>query len=238
MIKELETAIEKLYKTFSKYPVKSKISGCPCCVTDIEQNKLHCKKLRELEDEDLSYYAFKAMTTFGDLNDFKHFLPRIFELTARRILTVDTFVILGKLNYGEWKTWSKDEIESINTFLKTWWKNDINKGDFFDVEIMIEVNKLLHDLPSMLNDWNLEYETPGFRNYVELVENYYYDLKTQNQVFKEFTENEIEIFLSWIESNSYRLDTGFFKFAENDIVFSEQISRALYILERMTSHIV
>ena len=67
-----------------------------------DKSTLHSKQLRELEDEDLARYAFKAMTTWGDVNDYKHYLPRIFELSAKRELLVDTFVTLGKLEYGKW----------------------------------------------------------------------------------------------------------------------------------------
>jgi len=54
MTNELEIATENLYKTFSKYPFKSTIEGCPCCVSDSDKSTLHSKQLRELEDDDLS----------------------------------------------------------------------------------------------------------------------------------------------------------------------------------------
>lgn len=233
MTNEFEIAIEKLYKTFSKYPFKSKIEGCPCCVSDSDKSTLHSKKLRELEDEDLSYYAFKAMTTFGDLEDFKHYLPRIFELKAKRKLMVNTFIILGKLEYGNWDTWDEEEKETINDFLIAWWKYDINSNKYFDSEILIELNKLRNDLLSMLNEWNLDYDSQGFRNYVELIEYNYHDIKSKNRTFKEFDKKEVEILTLWIESNSYRLEEGFFKFENADIEFSDQISNTLYMFERI-----
>ncbi len=231
MISEFEIAIEELYKTFSKYPFKSKIEGCPCCVSNSDKATLHSKKLRELESDDLSYYAFKAMTTFGDLEDFKYYLPRIFELSAKRKLIVDTFVILGKLEYGKWTTWNVDEKETINNFLKSWWKYDINNNEYFDSEILIELNKLRNDLSSMLNEWNLEHNTLGFKNYVDLIEDHYPDIKSKNRTFKSFDEKEVKLFISWIESNSYRLEEGFFKFENTDKEFSDQISRTLYMYE-------
>ena len=233
MTTKFEIAIEQLYKTFSKYPFKSKIEGCPCCVSDSDKATLHSKPLRELEDEDISYYAFKAMTTFGDLEDFKHYLPRIFELTAKRKLVVDTFVILGKLEYGKWETWDEEEREAINNFLIAWWKYDINNSEYFDSEVLIELHKLRNNLSSMLNEWNLDYGTQGFRNYVELIENYYHDIKCKNRIFRAFDDDEVQIFISWIESNSYRLEEGFFKFEEIDKEFSDQISRTLYMFERI-----
>jgi hypothetical protein len=85
----------------------------------------------------------------------------------------------------------------------------------------------------MLNEWNLDYDTQGFKNYVELIEENYHDIKNKNRTFQEFDEKEVEVFISWIESNSYRLEKGFFKFENTDKGFSDQISRTLYMFERI-----
>lgn len=233
MTKEFQTATEKLYSTFSKYQLNSTIEGCPCCVSDTDKSTLHSKPLRKLEDEDLSRYAFKAMTTWGDVNDYKHYLPRIFELTATRKLIVDTFVTLGKLDYGNWKEWDNNEQESINEFLKAWWKYDINTATYFDTEIFIELNKLIGDIPSMLKDWNLNVDSQGFRNYVDLIEDYYYELKGKNKTFKKLSDQELTAFINWIEINSSKLEAGFFEYAETDKAFSDRISYVQYMFEKI-----
>ena len=233
MTEEFKIAIEELYRTFGKYPSKSTIEGCPCCVSDSDKSSLHSKPLRDLEDEDISKYAFKAMTTWGDVNDFKHYLPRIFELTATRKLIVNTFVILGKLDYGNWKEWEADEQDSILKFLKTWWKYDINNASYFDPEVLIEINKKLHNFHGMLNEWNVSVNTQGFRNYVGLVEGHYYKLKEKNTFFKGLTQDEIETLIKWIESNSLKLEEGFFKYESEDEEFSKIISDTLYMFERV-----
>lgn len=233
MEKELNIAIEELYSKFSKYPFKSAIEGCPCCVSASDKATLHSKQLRELEDEDISRYAFKAMTTWGNLDNFKHYLPRILELTAKRKLVVDTFVVLGKLEYGKWKNWDLTEQDSINKFLITWWKYDINNNRFFDSELLIEINKLIKNLPRLLINWNLDIGKQGFRNFVELIEYHYHDLTHKNRTFEEFTEEEVHIFKSWIKSNSSKLEEGFFIYEKDDKEFSERISNTLNMFERI-----
>ena len=233
MTKEFKIAIEELYKTFEKYPSKSTIEGCPCCVSNGDKLTLHSKELRELENEDISRYAFKAMTTWGNVNDFKHYLPRIFELAATRKLIVDTFVILGKLEYGNWKHWEADEQNSILQFLKAWWKYDINNATYFDLEVLIEINKLTRDLPAMLNDWDVKVDSQGFKNYVDLVENHYPELKEKNKFFKDLNQDELKILINWIEANSARLEEGFFKYESEDKEFSKKISDTLYMFERV-----
>ena len=233
MKNEFKIAIENLYSTFSKYPFKSTIEGCPCCVSDSDKSTLHSKQLRELKDEDLSRYAFKAMSTWGDVTDYKHYLPRIFELTARRELIVDTFVTLQKLEDGKWKEWESEEQETINEFLKAWWKYDINCATYFDSEILVELHKLILDIKPMLNVWNVDPETQGFKNYVEFIEYHYYELAGKNKTFKTLSEREVEIFKNWVQSNKHKLEEGFFLYEKKDKEFSERISNSLYMIERI-----
>lgn len=75
-------AIEALYRAFSNYPLHKHVEGCPCCIAESDKMLLESKPLRQLSSSDLSRYSFKAMTTWGDKNDFRHFLPRIFELVV------------------------------------------------------------------------------------------------------------------------------------------------------------
>jgi len=232
MTNELEISIEELYKTFAKYPFNSTIEGCPCCVSDSDKSTLHSKPLRKLEDKDISRYAFKAMTTWGDVNDFKHYLPRIFELSSTRKLIVADFVVLGKLEYGNWTDWDEQEKQTVLKFLNSWWKYNIN-NEYFDSGFLIEINKLIKDLPKLLVNWNLDIETQGFDNYVQLIESHYYDLKSKNRRFKVFKEEEVEILKSWIESNANKLEIAFFKYEDEDKKFSKRISDALYMVESM-----
>lgn len=232
MTEEFKIAIEELYKTFEKYTFKP-TDGSPLTVSESDKATLHSKKLRELEGEGISRYAFKAMTTWGDVNDFKHYLPRVFELTATRKLIVDTFVILGKLDYGNWNEWETDEQNSIVKFLKAWWKYDINNATYFDSEVLIELHKRIQDLPTMLNDWNVSVDSQGFKNYVDFVESHYPELKGKNKSFNEFNQDEIEALINWIELNSGQLEEGFFKYDGEDEEFSKTISDTLYMFERL-----
>jgi hypothetical protein len=78
--KALAEAIENLYRAFARYSLRKHVEGCPCCVRERDKRALESKPLRQLASSDLGRYAFKAMTTWGNQDDFRHFLPRIFEL--------------------------------------------------------------------------------------------------------------------------------------------------------------
>jgi hypothetical protein len=111
-------AIETIYEVFSKYKLKVKIVGCQHCELENLEINLHQKNLKYLNWKDLGIYLFKAMTTFGDVNDFKHFLPRIFELFVEDFYTspIDFEVLLSKLEYAHWYDWDNREKSSIKLF--------------------------------------------------------------------------------------------------------------------------
>ena len=232
MPKKLEIAIEKLYKTFAVYPFKSTIEGCPCCVSGSDKEKIHSKQLKELEEDDLSRYAFKAISTWGNIEDFKHYLPRIFELLSTTDFIVDTFVVLGKLEYGDWKTWPDNEQKAINDFLLTWWQDLIKSKSYFDLEAFIEIYKLTGSIDEILLRWTIDFNNNSFVNYIELVQDYYSDLCRKRNDFKELKEKDADKLLTWIRSNSEFFESGFFHFDKTDKDMAEKISNTQYIYER------
>lgn len=112
-------AIEALYETFVSYPLRGRIEGCPCCVSDGAESRLHSLALRQLTWDDLGFFLFKAMTTFGEVDDFKHFLPRIFELFVVDCegCPYDAWLLPSKLAYGEFAGWPEEEQAAVRAGL-------------------------------------------------------------------------------------------------------------------------
>ena len=117
----LAEAVEGLYDVFSRYPLVPRVGGCPCCVSDSDEALLHSKPLRELTADDLWRYAFKALSTWGTEEDFKHFLPRLFELVAAGT-TIDE-QLFHKLVYARppWRQWPVQEQQAIEDYLDALW---------------------------------------------------------------------------------------------------------------------
>ena len=92
--------------------------------------KLHAKPLLELNWQDLGIYLFKAMTTCGDIEDFKHFLPRILELYVIDYYGAiyDIFIVFEKLNYACWHTWDLNERDAILALFNEW-LNELDPND-------------------------------------------------------------------------------------------------------------
>lgn len=116
----LQRAVEDLYEVFAAYPLTC-VAGCPCCVVAADQARVRHRPLRDLTEEELGRYAGKAMTTWGTVDDFKHFLPRLFELTAAFRAPYTEYVIFNKLTYGQWRTWPSREIAVIEQYFLALW---------------------------------------------------------------------------------------------------------------------
>ena len=121
--------IEDLYRTFAGYRLGPHVEGCPHCVTDRDHARIYSGPLHSLTAVDLDRYAFKAMTTWGDEHDFRHFLPRILELMVSGApdWSVDTEVVLGKLAYANWRTWPEREQAALQSFLRVRWSAGLSQ---------------------------------------------------------------------------------------------------------------
>lgn len=97
------------------------MKGCPCCVGEKDQYRLGGKQLRYIDGDALGHYTFKAMTTWGTKDDFKHFLPRIYELLVHGSLGTDTFVALKKILYAGLEAWPAKEQQAVSDFMYAWW---------------------------------------------------------------------------------------------------------------------
>jgi hypothetical protein len=124
---ELRQSIEQLYGVFANYPLAGPVEGCPCCINAVDKQSLVSAPLRELTSESLNHYSRKAMTTWGSVHEFKHFLPRIFELALNgRDLEADIEIVIGKLQCAEWHTWPDEEREAVRAYLMAGWKGIVS----------------------------------------------------------------------------------------------------------------
>ena len=132
---QLREAVEGLYETFQHYPLREWTEPCPCCHKDPgTERQLHSKPLRELEPKQLEEYAGDALAVWGTEDDFRHFLPRLFELVLREvedgtpledILLTDPHAVFLKLRWGSWKSWPASEQEAVSRYFRQLWADVI-----------------------------------------------------------------------------------------------------------------
>jgi hypothetical protein len=124
-VSDIREAVSNLYAVFGDAPLGARVEGCLHCVSEAEQVALAGKPLRDLSASDLSRYAFKAMTTWGDISDFKHFLPRLLELLAfdsAAGMGFEAEILLSKLEYAGWLAWPDDEQEAVRNYATVLWE--------------------------------------------------------------------------------------------------------------------
>ena len=96
--------------------------------------------MRELNSEDLNYFMASAITTYGNVEDYKHFLPRILELMVDNLDMADDFLTYEKLNYSKWSKWNVEEIIALKSFFEVLLINTLDKGfevidDFYFIKL-------------------------------------------------------------------------------------------------------
>lgn len=118
----LSASVEQLYDVFSKYRRPARSHGSPFSgITEQDMARLYSKPLRDLAAENLSMYARHAMTTWGDVAEYKHYLPRLYELLVVRPGWTDTGLLVGQLATAEWSRWSDTERDAVIAFLHELW---------------------------------------------------------------------------------------------------------------------
>jgi hypothetical protein len=124
----MNDAIERVYSAFSAYPHPRALDGCPCCTSRQMAQPLVTKPLRVLDGQDLEQYAFKALTTWGTVEDYKYFLPRIIELSVSHDLLWDIEMTLGKLAYADFASWPLHERQAIENLIVDAWMNAVRSS--------------------------------------------------------------------------------------------------------------
>ena len=152
---DIRDAVRQLYAAFEPYRVSFPLVACDHCVDASHQQQISCRPLDQLTPDDLAFYAFKAITTFGTIHDFKHFLPRIFELLARKSdFPVDPETVVGKLSFAEWRTWHRREQQAIERFLRAWWRHALESPDATPLSACLgAIARAIEDLTDFLAFW-------------------------------------------------------------------------------------
>lgn len=120
----VRSEIENVYRVFASYPRPARVEGCQHCVTEADHRDLFGAPLRELDAERLRRFAHKALNTWGDEDDLRHFLPRLLELSLRG--DGDLHGLFAKLRQAGWTEWPKDERDALRACLAVWWEHGLS----------------------------------------------------------------------------------------------------------------
>ena len=158
---ELTASIERLYEVFRPYTPPAHPSFCAHCVSDAEDAVLHTKPLRKLSAQDLGRYSFKAISTWGTVEQFKYLLPRLFELVTGEGFGYDPEILFKKPRYGDFASWPETERQALYAYCDSLWHFSLAHHpliDYLPVFVNIEdslcsVAQIVDDLNPLLQLW-------------------------------------------------------------------------------------
>jgi len=210
----MKVIINKLYQVFNKYTVLGNLRdrSCDCCVTDNEIRELLSKPLKELSADEIGHFMRSATTTFGNVTDYKHFLPRILELLLdQKTDLVFDFMCFEKLNYSEWETWPLEEQKALDDYFVCFWKEVIFNESSADNQIE-GVFQLISKYGNKITALEIWLEATTQKSTVFLVDAYLYN--TYSRLF----ENDFDTITKWLTSKPVlqKIETAFFKEQNND----------------------
>lgn len=167
----VDTALESLYVTFQRYQ-GTHLEGCPHCVSFEDSAALRRAPLRALGGE-LHRYLFKAMTTWGTTEDFKHFLPRLLQLYA---YSSDGWLLCDKLAYGSWRSWPEPEQKAVEGYLLAVWREKLMAYDhplpgdaLLDTMLTLELDIAPYDVRTRLEAWRADASRESAQHLAEFV---------------------------------------------------------------------
>jgi hypothetical protein len=167
----VENALEALYTVFNRYD-GTHIEGCLHCVPFQDNAALRRAPVRQLGAE-LQPYLFKAMTTWGTEEDFKHFVPRLLELYAS---STDAWLLCDKFAYARWRSWPEHEQRAVESYLLALWRTELAQngpplpGDtLLETIVTLDLDIAPYDPRMTLDAWRLEASRESARHLARFV---------------------------------------------------------------------
>ncbi|MBO9709174.1 MAG: hypothetical protein J7521_13290 [Caulobacter sp.] len=125
----LAAALEAAYDALSPYPVPTRLDAAPGRRPARILADLTSAPLRELPCERIGSYAGWAITTVGVSRDYKHFLPRLLELSVEggcAYVGLEPFMLAGKIVHAGFGDWRPVERAAIGEVFHAAWLRSLD----------------------------------------------------------------------------------------------------------------
>ncbi len=202
----LSDSIKDLYKTFEPYNARN-LTGCTCCVDPRDSTFLALADLSSLSARELDNYSRKALTTWGEEKDFKHFIPRLFEIVSAN---PDAFtsleVLFGKLRLCRWLSWPDPERKAVDNYLKAFWRNSLrNDPENVDIDTVIcAIGGVRDSLKDFLDTWGEMTDPNAYRHLARFILLNADDVLCKNRLVNSFWEEHVDVaeeVMEWLLSS-------------------------------------
>ena len=152
----LAGAVDGLYAAFADRKRPKNIDYCTHCVSpDNVDRLLAAGPLREIPAETLRSYTVDVLSTVGSVADFRHFLPRILQITVTGGFDgyPDLDLVMSKFVLGEWRGWPASEQRAVSAFLYALWSTTLTGADSGAEELLGAIGRVEEDLGPYLRTW-------------------------------------------------------------------------------------
>lgn len=167
----LDEAIREVYRVFATHKKPRDFDACDHCMSAEEKRFFLTRELQDLTADELMRYAADVFLTMGDVKDFKHFLPRILEISVQD----DSWwpgpeVVLNKLRLADWSQWPANErnavVKVLNEKFAALLKDPNAEG--FDVDTWVcALGRCVDDLTPFLNQLENEASEETLLSFIE-----------------------------------------------------------------------
>ena len=194
--------------------------------------------LEKLSADDLDRFSMKVLTTWGSVEDLKHFLPRLLELaTVNDYRGFQIEVLFGKLRPGKWQEWPEVEKSAVTHYLKAIWKDWLTceSGGNSLEDLLCALGCAASDLAPFLQMWVECHSGSGYTHLLQFLnENASAVLKTWSLSNPFWSDSDVQLrqVLDWIADPQTlkRLEEIFEGNADTD--FGDVLAEAI---DRMTA---
>ncbi|MFF3665807.1 hypothetical protein [Microtetraspora malaysiensis] len=229
---DLDSALDALYAAFSRYPLPAKSDVCDHCVSAERVLATRAAPLRMLTASALEPYAWNALNTWGDIDEFKHYLPRLLELLILEELDGFLHAQSLMLRVGvRWRSWRQTEQRAITATVGAWWRHTLSNYPR-DVDIMrlIEIiaDCLELDLAPYLAKWESNTAETAARHMASLMQDFTVTVARDTE-WDRLLDN-------WIRGSAPAeiLEAGFFSASSPEV--AQELSNALEIHRIWSQH--
>ncbi len=224
-------AVERLYEAFGRYPSRPDMPTCEHCMPRKEIEHFCAKPLRALGASELYQYAWHAIGTVGEVVDFKHFLPRIFETMLWHDGGIDVEILTGKLVGAHWQNWAERERAAVSAFLAAWWRHVLGHypSEQEPESCLCAIALAEGSIERFLDEWRGREDAAAVQHLAETLSRNYGYLMRDERLGRPWWEErpaEMERLRQWLiaPATGEALNRAFFRFAEE--LFAKQLSDA------------
>ena len=221
---EIQEAIRQLYRVFAPYPYRRAMEDDPVAGRFPRLDRV---PLISMTWDDFGEYPIKAIATWGNVDDFRHFLPRWLELCNAPIL-LGQRLVFSKLAYARWRTWPAQQQHAIRVFTLALWRRKIlvaEHGLRDDADCLLQTLCDAYDNPrTFLDEWDAAMDDVATAeaatvNLARFVETNEHSLRKNGRLEWLSGKNDqiTEQVLRWIASaeTAQRLERAFFAYRES-----------------------